>query len=115
MKPVCRVDEIEPGVGREARIDTPGGKKSWIALFRCDTGFVAYQNVCPHQGRALSWAPDRFMIGDDGLLVCPHHGASFRLSDGHCVSGPCSGESLQAVAIKIVNDEIWLAETGGGS
>ena len=64
-------------------------------------GFVvrAWVNVCPHQGRRLDYAPGKFLI-DGGNLVCAAHGASFRRSDGHCVSGPCRGESLQALAVE---------------
>jgi nitrite reductase/ring-hydroxylating ferredoxin subunit len=61
----------------------------------------AWVNACPHQGRRLDYAPGKFLL-DGAHLVCAAHGASFRRSDGHCVSGPCRGQSLQALAVEQV-------------
>ncbi len=113
MNPICQASEIQAGLGKEVCVDGPGGNKTWVALFRCGEDIVAYRNACPHQSRALNWAPDRFMIGSDDRLVCPHHGASFNLADGLCVSGPCAGSSLDAVAIRIVDGNVMLVEAGG--
>lgn len=65
----------------------------------------AWRNCCPHQGRRLEFAPGRFLL-DKGQLVCPAHGAVFRLSDGECVAGPCRGEHLARIEVE---------EAGGGS
>ena len=110
MNPVCLVNEITAGAGKEFCVDGPDNRKIWIALFRCDEQIVGYQNACPHQGRALNWAPDRFMFSDEGQLVCSHHGASFNLNDGLCVSGPCTGASLKPVALRITDDRVFLLE-----
>jgi nitrite reductase/ring-hydroxylating ferredoxin subunit len=59
----------------------------------------AWRNVCPHEGRRLDYAPGKFLI-DKQNLVCAAHGASFRLTDGFCVSGPCRGESLQPIHVE---------------
>ena len=110
MKPVCHANEVKTGAGKEVCVDGYGQRKIWIALFRCDELIVGFQNACPHQGRALNWAPDRFMISDDGQLVCPHHGACFNLTDGLCVSGPCEGASLKPVALEVTDDQVFLLE-----
>lgn len=68
-------------------------------LLHCEGGNVfAWLNVCPHEGRRLDYAPGKFLIDKD-RLVCAAHGASFRLADGFCVSGPCRGSSLREVAV----------------
>ncbi len=64
----------------------------------------AWLNACPHEGRALNYAPGKFLI-DKQNLVCAAHGASFRLTDGFCTSGPCRGESLRTVSV-------WQTESG---
>lgn len=110
MSVICRADEIEAGTGKEVCIDGPDGKKAWIVLFLCKGDIVAYHNACPHQGRALNWAPDRFMIADPDQLVCPHHGATFNLRDGLCVSGPCAGASLEPVSIQLNDGDVILTE-----
>jgi nitrite reductase/ring-hydroxylating ferredoxin subunit len=63
----------------------------------------AWLNSCPHEGRRLDYAPGKFLI-DKQNLVCAAHGASFRLSDGFCVGGPCRGESLRAVLVTELAD-----------
>ena len=62
-----------------------------------------WANQCPHQGRRLDYAPGKFLI-DGPNLVCAAHGASFRRSDGLCVTGPCRGESLQPLAFERLGD-----------
>ena len=57
-------------------------------------------------GRRLDWAPGQFLKTGDGLLVCAAHGASFELARGECVAGPCRGESLRAVAVRVVDGEV---------
>jgi nitrite reductase/ring-hydroxylating ferredoxin subunit len=77
-------------------------------LFSQNGNILAFHNSCPHQGRNLNWAPDRFLISPEGLLVCAHHGASFELPSGECLEGPCRGAHLKAVGISVRDGEIWL-------
>ena len=67
------------------------------------SGLRAWVNACPHEGRRLDYAPGKFLI-DKQNLVCAAHGASFRLTDGFCVGGPCRGESLRAVQVTELPD-----------
>jgi nitrite reductase/ring-hydroxylating ferredoxin subunit len=65
----------------------------------CDRNpLQAWLNCCPHQGRRLDYVPGKFLI-DKGRLVCAAHGATFELSDGVCVAGPCRGEHLARVRV----------------
>jgi Rieske Fe-S protein len=43
--------------------------------------FAAYSAVCPHQGCIVGQI-------QEGLIVCPCHGSTFRVSDGAVVQGP---------------------------
>lgn len=75
-------------------------------LLHCEGGKVlGWLNVCPHEGRRLDYAPGKFLIDKD-RLVCAAHGASFRLADGFCVSGPCRGSSLRAVTVSVADDGV---------
>jgi nitrite reductase/ring-hydroxylating ferredoxin subunit len=40
--------------------------------------------------------------------LCTTHGALFRVEDGHCLSGPCEGKRLTAIAIRVEGGEILL-------
>lgn len=87
------------------------GKRTYLMLFRQGEQIVAYHNVCPHQGRNLNFAADKFLFDPSGRLVCPHHGALFEVTSGACVQGPCQGASLRQVKLHIENDMVELADT----
>ena len=112
MQVLCRVKDIRPETGKEVCINGQQGN-TWIMLFRLDDEVLAYQNSCPHQGKALNFAPDRFILSDENQLVCSHHGAAFELESGLCVSGPCKGSSLQAVPITVAGGEVLLQKGDG--
>ena len=79
------------------------------ALLRSGERVAAFENECPHAARRLDWAPGRFLV-EDGLLICAAHGAMFAIPGGECVSGPCRGESLQAVPTHVVDGAVDLDE-----
>jgi len=106
---LCRVEEIDLETGKEAMVRTASGNR-YVALFNVAGKVCAYLNTCPHQGRSLNWAPDRFLFGEDGTLVCPHHGACFEITSGECISGPCEGASLTPAEIKIIDGQVLLAD-----
>jgi nitrite reductase/ring-hydroxylating ferredoxin subunit len=103
---ICKASDVSE-IGREFRVTGEDGP-FYLMIFIHQKRLVAYRNVCPHQQLSLNWAPDRFLIADDGLLVCAHHGAAFDLQSGECVQGPCKGSYLQAVSIRVSADEVWL-------
>lgn len=80
-----------------------GGEPASIIVETVGDEIRAWINECPHQGRRLDYAPGKFLL-DGANLVCAAHGASFRRRDGFCVSGPCRGESLRALAIERLPD-----------
>ncbi|HET6395397.1 MAG TPA: Rieske (2Fe-2S) protein [Pseudoxanthomonas sp.] len=86
-----------------------GGAPESLVLHRAGGGVRAWLNVCPHAGRRLDWAPGQFLLSREGLLVCAAHGAAFDLGDGQCVSGPCRGDGLRAVAVEVRDGQVWLA------
>ena len=105
---LCRLEEIS-ATGKEISI-AEGGRPRYVMLFRRGTGVVGWRNICPHQGRSLNWAPDRFLISQEGWVVCAHHGACFDLDSGQCTRGPCRGATLIGVQLVTHGDEVWLAD-----
>ena len=103
---LCRLDDIPDGSAIAVDATLRDGEESVIVLRR-DDAVHAYLNVCPHAGRRLDWAPGKFLL-KDGLLVCAAHGASFQDSDGLCVGGPCRGEHLRAVGVRVADGVVWL-------
>jgi nitrite reductase/ring-hydroxylating ferredoxin subunit len=101
-------DQLEDGGFAEVEAVIDGDAES-LLLFRQGQCVRAWLNVCPHAGRRLDWAPGKFLKSKEGHLVCAAHGASFELSGGICVAGPCKGDSLRAIAVTIVDGEVRLA------
>ena len=104
---LCRVDDIPDGGATAVDAALPEGAQN-IIVMRKGQQVRAYLNICPHAGRQLDYAPGQFLL-DRGTLICAVHGASFDGTNGLCVAGPCKGESLRSVAVRVQGDEIFLA------
>jgi nitrite reductase/ring-hydroxylating ferredoxin subunit len=102
--------QLAEGQFKEACIPGPSGPMV-VVLTRQAGEVKAWHNVCPHQGRSLNFAPDRFLTDDHGQLVCAHHGATFDRFSGQCVNGPCQGGALTPVAVFEQAEQIWLQAT----
>ncbi len=105
---LCPLIEVS-AAGKEVIFD-PQGKRCYLMLFEQAGEILAYHNVCPHQGRNLNYAPDRFLFDPQGQLVCPHHGALFDINSGICLQGPCQGAALRKAAVHIEHGNVLLAD-----
>ena len=105
---LCRLDDIPEGGAIAVDALLRDGEDSVIVLRRDDT-VRAYLNVCPHAGRRLDWAPGQFLKSREGHLVCAVHGATFETAGGACIAGPCRGDALRAVAVKVRDGQVVLA------
>lgn len=99
--------QIDDGGFAEAEATIDGDAESLI-LHRNGDSVRAWLNICPHAGRRLDWAPGQFLKNREGHLVCAVHGATFELSGGVCVAGPCRGESLRPVAVVVREGKVFL-------
>ena len=108
-KPLATLDALPPGAFVEGEGLVDGIEESLI-VHRDAAGEVrAWLNVCPHAGRRLDWAPGRFLVSKEGLLVCAAHGAACETRGGLCEAGPCRGESLRAVPVELRDGAVWGA------
>ena len=105
VRSLLALNDLPDGGLLEVEADLDGVAESLI-LYRDGDDVRAWLNICPHAGRRLDWAPGRFLLSKDGLLVFAAHGASFELREGVCVAGPCRGESLRAVAVSVVDGQV---------
>jgi nitrite reductase/ring-hydroxylating ferredoxin subunit len=71
----------------------------------------AFVNDCPHAFTPLDWDSGRLLSLDGNYLQCGTHGAMFRFEDGLCVLGPCKGQSLRPVKLRLEGEAI-LVEPG---
>ena len=105
---LCPLAEVSAD-GKEVIFES-AGQRSYLMLFQHAGDVVGYHNVCPHQGRNLNFAPDRFLFDPERRLVCPHHGALFDVTDGECVQGPCRGASLRQLKLCVDDGNVLLLE-----
>ena len=106
---LCRLTDIPDGEARGFTVETAAGKRD-ILVHRDGDIVRGSVNSCPHVGSPLDWAPDRFISLDGFHLLCGTHGALFRPDDGYCVSGPCAGDSLERVTVRLIEDEVLFGE-----
>jgi len=104
---LCRLDEIPDGGATAVDARLPDGEES-VILLRRGGEVCGYLNVCPHAGRRLDYAPGKFLL-KNGTLTCAVHGATFNQGDGLCIAGPCRGEHLRTVAVRVEAGEVKLA------
>lgn len=108
---LCHLSDIPDGAAR----GFPGPPGSFIGLFAVRRGkqVFVYVNSCPHIGTSLNLMPDRFLSADGALIVCVTHGAEFRIEDGYCLRGPCSGDRLEAVPVRIEDGTVLIPADAG--
>lgn len=100
-------DQIPEGGFAELEAPVDGAAES-LVLYREGGVVRGWLNVCPHAGRRLDWAPGQFLKSREGQLVCAAHGAAFELEGGTCVAGPCRGDALRAVELRVEGEDVVL-------
>lgn len=95
-----RVPLPAPGESREFTLDDGQAKALEGFVIAAESGFYAYRNRCPHTGAPLNWLPNQFLNYENDMIQCALHGALFRIADGHCLHGPCLGESLESLSLR---------------
>ncbi|WP_430460135.1 Rieske (2Fe-2S) protein [Thalassolituus sp. LLYu03] len=103
MRALCHISDIGEGQSKGFN----AGEQA-IFVVRKHGQWRVYRNECPHLGIGLEWMPDQFLDADGCLIQCAMHGALFLIDSGECISGPCSGQSLTAVAHEIRDDQLWV-------
>ena len=106
--PLCRLQDIPDGGATAVDALLADGEQSLI-LLREGQQVRGYLNICPHAGRRLDYAPGKFLLKDD-TLICAVHGATFNRADGLCIAGPCRGEHLRQVAVRVQDGAVRLAD-----
>lgn len=99
---VARVDEIPPG--GLLRVEVEG---ALVCLANVGGEIYGISDDCPHIGGALS---DGELAGC--MLTCPVHLARFDVRSGRVLRGPAR-DDVPAYAVRVVDGEIYVAETAG--
>lgn len=108
---LCRLDALVDGEATAIELaGSPDGEPRGLIVLRHADAVHAFENVCPHAGRRLDYAPGRFLL-QRGSLICAVHGATFQQADGLCIAGPCRGQHLRAVPVRVDGEVVnwWPA------
>ncbi|MGE5817885.1 MAG: Rieske (2Fe-2S) protein [Deltaproteobacteria bacterium] len=104
---VAKVEELPPG-----RV-----KKFWLVCdkYRVDAflvndqgSFHAYVNRCRHMSTPLDFVRDQFLSEDRQHLMCYTHGALYEPATGLCVAGPCKGELLYRLPVRVDRGDVLV-------
>jgi nitrite reductase/ring-hydroxylating ferredoxin subunit len=103
------LSDLELHAVRFVRYDGPPPRRS-ILVVRSVEGVRAYWNVCRHLPIPLDAGAGRLPTSPrPNELVCATHGARYRMEDGLCVGGPCTGALLDEIEVEIdaAADRLW--------
>jgi nitrite reductase/ring-hydroxylating ferredoxin subunit len=104
---LCGLDEITDGHSRG--FDPLGEGRDTMFVVRQGDRVFGYRNACPHYDFArMAWRRHEFLNADRTRIVCSAHGALFGIEDGLCEQGPCLGDRLTVVPLRLVGAAIWL-------
>ena len=106
---LCRLDDVADGGSARFTARVDGQPRSVMVIRQGEQAFV-YVNSCPHTEAPLDFTPGKFLNLEGTHILCTNHSALFRIEDGHCVSGPCVGDSLQALDATVEDGAVWVAE-----
>ncbi len=102
---LCRLEDLGPadaiGVAPVAGVPS-------VIVVRDGRRVQAFRNVCPHNGSPLARGYRGYTLNRDGTLMlrCTVHNARFTLDGGICSKGPCPGEALTPVPIRIEQGQV---------
>jgi nitrite reductase/ring-hydroxylating ferredoxin subunit len=86
-----------------------GVPREVLVLRDPDSGELrAYVNRCKHLPIPIDGGSRQFLADDKRHLVCLTHGARYRVGDGYCVAGPCSGESLERLELEVSDRHVHV-------
>lgn len=104
---LCQLGDIADGRSKGVLPNDRGRDR--VLLVRQGSRIYGYINNCPHYDRApLGWKRDEFLSGDGSHIMCAAHGALFRITDGACALGPCLGQNLTPVALRVVDGAVII-------
>lgn len=99
---------IEPKAGDAILVflnpDEKGRPREAVVVVADDGRPRVYLNECKHIPIPLDAGTAQLLDDETGMLFCGTHGALYRLEDGYCTAGPCTGESLDTLPFVVDGD-----------
>jgi len=97
---LCPSDAIAEG--QDLGFDPEAQGQTTVFVLRWRGQWHAWQDWCPHWGTGpMAWRRHAYFSGDGQSLMCHAHGARFDPLSGLCTLGPCQGQALRPVALRL--------------
>ncbi|KAJ3415473.1 hypothetical protein HDV05_004915 [Chytridiales sp. JEL 0842] len=97
---VLAVDELQDGQMKEVSLGEGRGK---ALISKVNGDFFATSHLCPHYKAPMA----KGVLAKDGRIMCPWHGACFRVQTGDIEDGP-SLDSLQSFEVKVKGGRVYV-------
>ena len=110
MTLICALDRLQDPGSFGFSLEAGDGRVDGFVVLR-DGEVFAYRNSCPHTGSPLDWVEHQFLDLEGALIQCAVHDARFLIDTGECIFGPCPGESLEPLGIRVDDGNIYLLRT----
>ena len=104
---LCKEDDLEELTSKQFEYPI-SGEICHGFIIKWQGILFAYENQCPHTGVELNWQENSFLNYDKTHLQCATHGAQFQIKDGMCIWGPCAGQYLKEIPLKLVSNRVYL-------
>ncbi|KAJ3117868.1 hypothetical protein HDU96_005245 [Phlyctochytrium bullatum] len=101
---VASVGDLKDGEMKEISLGDGRGK---VLLSKIKGEFFATSHLCPHYKAPLI----KGVLSQDGRVMCPWHGACFRVQSGDIEDGP-SVDALHSFTTKIKGDKVFVTVNG---
>ena len=101
----CAAASVPPGRTATFRLECGGRRVSGFVV-NFDGGYHAYLNRCAHVGTPLDLWPNEFFTEDGHALICSTHGAIYEPATGLCTAGPCVGDRLSRLPLRVDGDTL---------
>ncbi|MFK7828708.1 MAG: Rieske (2Fe-2S) protein [Congregibacter sp.] len=106
---LCHISELQES--RALGFDPFREGKASVFVIKKNASLYAYGDHCPHYGTTpLPWKKNEYLDKAGDVIVCAAHGARFDITTGICISGPCLGQSLSAIALHVRRDGQLFAD-----
>lgn len=102
--PLCHEADVTEGDAKGFPID--GNPRRKVIVLRHEGRLIGWLDSCPHYagGTPMAWRTNAYLNGDKTKIVCASHGATFNKETGVCELGPCLGQSLTPVPLRVDTD-----------
>ncbi len=96
---LCHLSELPDGGARG--FDPQRSGQDSVLVLRRGSALRAYVDACPHHGTPMAWRKNAYLNAAGDRIVCAAHGALFDPDTGVCTLGPCLGQALTPLALRV--------------